>query len=182
MNKTLSRITLAGVMCALSLALVALIRFPIIPVAPFLIYEPGDIPIIIASFALGPIIGIAMTFVVALLQAIIFNANDGWFGFVMHMLATGMLLVVASLIYRRFNSLAGAIIGLICGVVAMTLIMIPANLILSPIFYGMPRQAVMALLPTAIIPFNLIKAGINATFTAVIYKSVIYLIKKYNIG
>jgi len=181
MNKRLSQITLAGIMCALSLALVALIRFPIIPAAPYLIYEPGDIPILIASFALGPIFGIAMTFVVALLQAIIFNANDGWFGFIMHFLATGTFAIVASLIYKRMNNLKGAIIGLVCGVIAMTIIMSISNLILSPIFYGMPRQAVIALLPTAIIPFNLIKAGLNSVFIAIIYKSVINLIKKYNL-
>ena len=37
---------------------------------------------------------------------------------------------------------------------------------------GTPRAAVTAMLVPVIIPFNLIKAGINALVTFVVYKSV----------
>lgn len=177
----LKRITTAGILCALSLALVAMLRFPIIPAAPYLIYEPGDIPIIIASFVLGPVFGLVMTAVVALLQALIFNAKDGLFGFFMHLLATGTLVLVASLIYKKFKSIVGAIVAVLAGTVAMTAVMAGANLLLSPIFYGMPREAVAAMLPTAIIPFNLLKAGINSIITLIVYKAIEAILKKLDI-
>ena len=37
---------------------------------------------------------------------------------------------------------------------------------------GAPREAVIAMLPTAIIPFNLVKAGANALLTFVLYKRI----------
>ena len=50
--------------------------------------------------------------------------------------------------------------------------MIPLNLIFTVRFLGVPREAVMAMLLPTIIPFNLIKAGINSVVTFVVYKSV----------
>jgi riboflavin transporter FmnP len=46
------------------------------------------------------------------------------------------------------------------------------NLIITPLYMGAPREAVVAMLPTAIIPFNLIKAGLNAVLTFILYKRV----------
>jgi riboflavin transporter FmnP len=166
------KIITSGILCALSLALVSILRFPIIPAAPYLIYEPGDIPIIIASFVLGPIYALGMTAVVSALQALIFNPNDGPFGFFMHVLSTGTLVLTASLIYNKYRSDVGSIIAVLVGTITMTIVMAAANLVLSPIFYGLPREVVMGLLPTAIIPFNLLKAGINSVATIIIYKAL----------
>jgi len=69
-------------------------------------------------------------------------------------------------------------IGLILGAISMTLIMIPANLIITTNFYGMPIETVKALLPVAVIPFNLLKAGINCLVTFIIYKPISNFINK----
>jgi riboflavin transporter FmnP len=42
---------------------------------------------------------------------------------------------------------------------------------------GVPRETVMKMLVPAIIPFNLIKAGVNSIFTFLLYESVIGVIK-----
>ena len=60
----------------------------------------------------------------------------------------------------------------------MVLIMIPANLVITTNFYGMPLEAVKASLPVAVIPFNLIKAGINCLVTFIIYKPISNFIKR----
>ena len=39
---------------AISIVLVAVIHFPLIPAAAFLEYDPADIPILICAFAYGP--------------------------------------------------------------------------------------------------------------------------------
>ncbi|HRV34069.1 MAG TPA: ECF transporter S component, partial [Anaerovoracaceae bacterium] len=41
-----------GILAAISIVLVALIHFPVFAAAPFLEYDPADIPIIIGTFAL----------------------------------------------------------------------------------------------------------------------------------
>ena len=64
------------------------------------------------------------------------------------------------------------------GTLAMTVLMCILNLVLDPIFWGTPREAVLRLLVPAIIPFNLSKAGINSLITFLIYKRVSKLIHR----
>ena len=70
------------------------------------------------------------------------------------------------------------IISLVLGTLAMTVLMCILNLVLDPIFWGTPREAVLRLLVPAIIPFNLSKAGINSLITFLIYKRVSKLIHR----
>ena len=44
-----------GMLTALSVVLTWLIHFPIFPGAPFLEYDPADIPILIGTFTFGPL-------------------------------------------------------------------------------------------------------------------------------
>ena len=46
---------------AISIVLVAVIHFPLIPAAAFLEYDPADIPILICAFAYGPLAGLLLT-------------------------------------------------------------------------------------------------------------------------
>lgn len=166
-----------GVLSALSIVLMLVVRFPIIPAAPYLIYEPADVPILIGTFLFGPLAGLSMTAVVSLIQATLLSA-DGWVGFVMHVVATGAFVITSGLIYKKKHSLKGAIIALVAGTLAMTLVMIPVNLIIQPRFYGVPYDVVKGLLIPAVIPFNLLKAGLNSIITAIVYKSISRLVHK----
>ena len=105
-----------AVLSALSIVLLLFVRFPIIPSAPFLMYEPADVPILVGAFLFGPVEGLVMTFVVAFIQAFSVNASDGWVGFLMHMIATGTLVLIAGSIYRKFHNYKGAILALIAGI------------------------------------------------------------------
>ncbi|MEG0392526.1 MAG: ECF transporter S component [Anaerovoracaceae bacterium] len=151
--------------------MVSLIHFPIIPGVPFLEYDPADIPILIGTFAFGPIAGILITIVTSVLQGVTVSAASGLYGILMHIIATGAFVLVAGLIYRGEKSRKKAIIALACGVLAMTAIMIPANIFITPYFMGAPREVVMAMLP-GIALFNLVKAGINGTVTFLLYKKI----------
>ena len=96
----------------------------------------------------------------------------------MHFLATGSYVVAAGLLYSRFHSRKAAIIGMAIGSVLQTLMMIPMNLIFTVHFFGVPREAVIALLPTAIIPFNAIKTVANSIITFLLYKRVSKVFEK----
>jgi riboflavin transporter FmnP len=63
-------------------------------------------------------------------------------------------------------------IALAIAVVIATVVMCIMNIIVTPAYMGAPRSAVIAMIPTVIIPFNLLKAGINALLTCVLYKRV----------
>jgi riboflavin transporter len=165
------RLTNIGVLMALSLVMMILIKFPIIPAMPFLLYEPGDIPILIISFLYGPVSGIVSTLVLSVLMALI-TGLGGPYGALMHFLATGTFVGIAGYIYSVKHTRNGAIMGLIGGSLAMTGIMIPANLIITPIYLGASYQQVLKLLVPGIIPFNLAKSLINSGLTILVYKKL----------
>lgn len=172
MNKKFNTVRLAklAMMVAISCVLVLLIRIPY-PPAPFLVYDPADVPIYITTFAFGPIAGLTVTFVVSLIQAFVLG-GDGVYGFIMHFFATGIFALIAGGLYRHKKSKKEAIIALVVGVIVITAVMCVANLIVTPLYMGTPREAVVAMLIPIIIPFNLLKSGINALITFLVYKRI----------
>ncbi|MEG0804651.1 MAG: ECF transporter S component, partial [Pygmaiobacter sp.] len=130
------QLTTLAMLAAVSVMLVAMIHFPIIPAAAFLEYDPADIPIFIGTFLYGPAAGLALTFVVCVIQGVTVSVAAGPIGIVMHFIATGTFVLLAGIIYRKNRTRKGAVRGLAVGVVAMTLVMCVLNLILTPIFMG----------------------------------------------
>jgi len=171
-----TKLTKMAMLAAFSVVLVLLIRIPY-PPAPFLVYDPADIPIFIGTFAFGPLAGFALTFVVSFIQAF-FLGGDGIIGFFMHLVSTGSFVLLAGWIYKRNNTRKTAVIALICGTIFMTVSMVFWNLLITPIFLGVPREAVIAMLGTVIIPFNLLKASINSVVTFLTYKSIARFLHK----
>ena len=92
--KSTKKIAIMGVMTAISIILIYIIRFPIIPAAPFLEYEPGDIPIYIIAFLYGPLSGLVITIIASLIQGITVSAGSGIIGIIMHIYATGTFVLV----------------------------------------------------------------------------------------
>lgn len=159
-----------AMMVAISCVLVLLIRIPF-PPAPFLVYDPADVPIYITTFAFGPAAGLVVTIVVSFIQAFVLG-GDAVYGFVMHVVATGMFAVVAGAIYKHKKSKKEAIVALAAGVIIATAVMCVMNMIVTPFYMGTPREAVMAMILPVILPFNLLKAGLNAVITFLVYKRI----------
>ena len=160
-----------AMLVAILIVLVALIRFPIFPAVAFLEYDPADIPILIGTFAFGPLAGILLTVVTSVLQGLTVSSASGAYGIIMHIIATCTLVIVAGLIYNREKTKKHAVIGLICGTLAMAVVMACANMVITPLFMGVPASAVWSLMPF-IVGFNLIKAGINSLVTFLLYKRI----------
>ena len=168
---TTERLAKMAMLVALSIVLVFLIHFPIFPAVPFLEYDPADIPILMGTFAFGPVAGILLTIVTAVLQGVTVSAQSGPYGIIMHIVATSALVLTSGLIYSKEKTKKRAVIALICGTLAMTIIMIPANLFITPKFMGMPLEGLLPFMPWIIL-FNFIKAGINSVVTFLVYKKI----------
>ena len=168
------RITSIGLLVALSI-IADIYSFPILPQAPFLLYNPGSVFLLIGSFKLGPKTGIVMCFMNAILFVII-TGKGGPYGALMNFLATGTLVYISSQIYLLHHNKKGAILGLILGTLAMTLIMVPANMIITPLYLGVDRGIVVNMLIPVIIPFNLFKGIISGVLTFILYKRLYPLI------
>ncbi|MDR0853116.1 MAG: ECF transporter S component [Clostridiales Family XIII bacterium] len=160
-----------GLLIAVSVIL-SFIHFPILPSAPFLELEISDVPILISGFAFGPISGLVVGAISIFLHDIMVGPASGLYGSIMHVIAAFVFVLVSGLIYKHKKSRKSALIGLIAGGLSMTLVMIPANLIVTPLFLGAPRAAVQAMILPAILPFNLIKAVVDAVIVFVIYKRI----------
>ncbi len=172
MNKQIRKLAVMAMLVAISIVLVYVVHFPIFPAAPFLEYDPADIPILIGAFAYGPLAGILLTVIASVIQGVTVSAGAGLYGILMHIIATSVLVLIASGIYRIVHTRNGAIIGLLCGTVAMGLVMMLANHFITPYFMGAPVEVVDAMLLPVILPFNLLKAGINSVVTFILYKTV----------
>lgn len=166
-----------AMLAAISIVFVSVIHFPLFPAAAFLEYDPADIPILIGTFAYGPIAGFILTVVVSLIQGSTVSAGSGIIGIIMHIVATGSCTLISGTIYQKMKTKKGAAISLSVGVITMTFAMVLMNLILTPLFMGAPVEAVMAMLVPIIIPFNLLKSCINCFITFLLYKSISHLLK-----
>ncbi len=169
-QKKTVRLAKMGMLVAISIVLVWIGRIPFPPL-PFLEYDPADIPILIGTFAFGPVNGLLLTLVAAVVQGLTVSSSSGLYGILMHVIATGTFVLVAGFIYRWKKTRKVALIATICGAIAWIAIMIPANLIITPLFMGMPQSAVIPMLP-AIIGFNAMKSGINGLVTFLLYKPI----------
>ncbi len=177
MNDT-KKITTLGIMGALSVLLAVMIHFPIFPAAPFLEYDPADIPIFISTFLFGPLSGFLLTVIVSLVQGITVSSSSGVIGIIMHILSTGSFVLVAGNLYKKNKSRKNASLSLLSGALTMSIVMILWNVIITPIFMNVDREIVLKMLIPAIIPFNVIKSGANAIITMLVYKKISKLVKK----
>lgn len=172
MKTNTKKMVTLGMLTALSIVLMMVVRFPLFPSATYLEYEPMDVPLMVAGLHYGPAAGFSVVVLSSIIQALTVSSASGWIGALMHIVSSGTLVLVSSFIYKRNKNKKTAAIAIAAGVVAMTLIMIPANLIITTNLYGVPIEVVKASLFTVTIPFNLLKAGINGILTYFVYKPV----------
>ncbi len=160
-----------GMMAAIACVL-GLFRFPILPMVPFLTYDFADIPIIISAFAFGPVAGLLITVVVSFIQAFLLG-GDQLYGFIMHILASGSFVIVASLIYKGHKTKKMAIVSLIAATLVMIAVMGAANYFVTPYYYGgaAMKEMVVQLMPFILL-FNLIKGVANSVITLLVYKRI----------
>lgn len=170
-EKVLIMATIA-ILSALSVVMIMVVpTIPIFPAVSWMRYDMADVPILVGSLLLGPLHGMIILVITAAIQAFPLGM-DGLLGFIMHVIASGTLLLIASVIYRNKKTFASLITGLILGSLGMTAIMVFWNLIITPIFLNAPIDVVLSMMVPFIIPFNLIKAGLNSLITGVVFYSL----------
>ena len=174
-NKT-HKLTLMAMFAALAYIIMAVGRIPISSVE-FLKYDPKDVMLAICAFILGPIPGVTVTLVVALIEMITVSST-GIIGFIMNFLSSAAFIWPAAALYKRRHTLRGAAAGLVVGVLLMTGLMLMWNYFITPYYMGYPREAVAAMLVPVFLPFNLVKGGLNAAITMLVYKPVSRALKK----
>ena len=176
MNMTTKKITTLGMLCALAVIVNLLIHFPLIPSVEFLSNDAKDVIIVIGGFIYGPGSAFIMSVITSLLEIMYRGGN--LLDVLMNVISTCTFACVAAWIYKRDHTREGAFIGLGAGIVCCVLSMLLWNYIITPIYFGMPREAVAAILLPGILPFNLLKCAMNAGVTLFLYKPLVTLFRR----
>ena len=161
-------------------------EFPI-PIMPgFIKMDISELPALIASFAYGPLSGIAVCLIKNLIKlpSTSTAAVGELFNFVMGALFVG----VAGIVYKTNKTRTGAIIGAVAGALIMALVSLPYNyFVVYPayvVMYHLPLEAIigmyqainpnvnglLACLVTFNVPFTFAKGMVDALLCFLIYK------------
>lgn len=173
MNNKTKTLTTIGMLCAFAYAATLIGRIPLVL---FLKYDPKDIIIAISGLIFGPLTSFFVTLIVSLVEMFTISEN-GILGFLMNVISSCSFACTAAFIYKKKRKLSGAIVGLFCGWGCMVLVMLFWNYLITPIYMGYPREVVAELLIPAFLPFNLIKGGLNAAITMILYKPIVTTLK-----
>lgn len=174
MNSKTKKMTTLAVLCAISYVVMVMGRIPIVL---FLKYDPKDVIITLGGLIWGPMSACIVSVIVSFIE--VFTVSEtGILGCLMNIVSSCSFACTASAIYKKKHTLSGAVIGLGVGSVAMVAVMLLWNYLITPLYMGYPREAVAELLLSAFLPFNALKAGLNAAFTFLLYKPITTALKR----
>lgn len=169
------------------LAAISAVLFMIeIPIVLFYKLDLSHLPVLLGTFAMGPVQG-TMILLVKSLLGLLHSSSQG-VGELADFLMGFAMLLPAGLIYRHDKSRRGAAIGMLVGALVATVVGVFSNLyIMVPFYgvaYGMPVEAIVGmgaaivpavdslwkfvLLITA--PFNLLKWIVISVLAGLMYK------------
>lgn len=166
-HEKIKRLVFVALFTALAYASTLIIH----PKVMFLTFDVKDSVITLAAMAFGPISGVVISFLAAVIEFITMG-ETGVYGFIMNFIGSSVFSVTAALIYKYKKTLWGGIVGLVTAVFTMTAAMLLANIVVTPYFMKTSTEEVLKLLPTLLLPFNFLKALANAGLAIGFYKPV----------
>ncbi len=172
----IKRLTALAMLAALSFA----VHFIHIPVM-FLNLDFKDVIMAVGGMYFGPLSGLALAILVPVLEFFM-SDGTGVYGLIMNWISSITFVCVASIIYRFRKTLSGAVIALISAALAMTAVMICANLLVTPYYMGVSVAEVGALIPKLLLPFNATKGILNASITLCVYKPITKILLRTGFG
>ena len=146
----------------------------------------STVPVLLGGFSLGSVPGLLILFIKDLVG--LTNSSSMGVGELADFLASAAMMLTAVAIYRRCRSRRGALIALIAGTLAMTVVGALVNYFILIPFYvavmNMPAEAIVAmigkvipavdslpkLIAFATTPFNLLKGIVLSIITFLLYK------------
>ena len=174
MKSKTKKLTTMGMLCALAYAATLVGRVPLVL---FLKYDPKDIIVAIGGLIFGPLTSFSVALIVSLVEAFTISEN-GILGFMMNVISSCSFACTAAFVYKKKRKISGAVVGLFCGWGCMVSVMMLWNYLIAPVYMGYTRASVSELLIPAFLPFNLIKGGLNAAITMILYKPIVTALRR----
>ena len=187
------RIAACAILTALAVLLMYLeVPLPFMPV--FLKFDFSEIPVLIGSFALGPVWGIVIELMKNLIHLPVTQTMG--IGELSNFITGVIYVATAGLIYCKFRTRKGAAASMGIATLALALIAVPVNAFITLPLYGsvmgFPMEAIIgmsaevnplvkdkiSLLFAVFVPFNLFKGIVVGLITFLVYKPISKLINK----
>lgn len=183
------RLTIVAICAALS-AILMLLEFPLVFIAPdFYKLDLSELPVLLCGFYLGPAGAVACEALKILLKLFMKGTSTAFVGDFANFAVGCSMVLPAVIIYHLGRKKKNAILGLITGVLSMTIFGSAFNaLYLLPKFADMfmPMEAILAmgqaiypkinsvwsLVLMCVVPLNLIKGILVSILTLLLYKRV----------
>lgn len=192
-----SRVRMITQIAMMGAAAVILMLFEIpLPFAPsFYEIDFSEVPVLIGCFTMGPMAGVLIELVKVLLNLLINGTMTAGIGEAANFLIGCAFCVPAGLIYQRFHSRKGAVIGMTAGTAVMTIVgslinafvLLPAYTMLMGLsletIIGMGTAVnpaitnITTLVLFAVVPFNLLKGVLVSIIVLLIYKKISPILK-----
>lgn len=159
---------------------VSLLDFPIFPATPFLKLDFGNVFILLISFLLGPVEGVAVCVMKELLRMI--GSSSGGVGELANMLATSAFILLPSIVYQFRKGLKWVVPCLVAACFLGTVGALLTNRFITfPLYMGAGAASVFADTFWFIVAFNLIKTASVSVLTLLLYKRLSNFLKKMKI-
>lgn len=185
----LHRLCAAALLGAVSAVLMSM-QIPVPFAPPFYNLDFAEVPALVGALFLGPAAGAAIETVKVLLKLLLRGTTTAFWGDFVNWLSGILFLVPTALLYRKVRERRGGLwLALGFGFVVRILWACFCNAYISlPMYaglYGWPMEQLIAMgtavnpaiqdLPTfivlAVLPFNLLKAGLDTLITALLLRS-----------
>ena len=155
----------------------------------------SELPVVIGTFALGPVAGVTIEAVKIILNLLFNGTSTAFIGEIANYIMGCAYVVPAGIIYYSNKTRKNALVGLGLGtLISITVGSLLNAVLLLPVYariYGMPMESLIAMgtaknesisglttfILLAVAPFNLVKYGLVSLITMLIYKPVSRLIK-----
>lgn len=188
-------IALIGMLGAVA-AVLMFLEMPLPVIAPpFYKMDLSEVPVLIGTFAMGPVAGMLIELIKILVHLIIKGTSTAFVGELGNFAVGCALILPAALVYHFKRTRVGAVLGMIAGTLVMAVVGMAINgFVLLPLyaaaFGGMEAiiaagtavhagvDSVFGFVALCVAPFNLIKGVITSVLTFFLYKRISSLIKR----
>ncbi len=172
-SQKIRRMVVIGMFAAMAYVAMLVIHIKV----SFLTLDVKDAVITLCGLYFGPLSALFISVLVPLVELITVS-DTGLYGLIMNILGSVSFSVTASLIYKWKKSFFGAILALSSAAFVVTGVMMLANLVVTPYFMGVNVATVRGMIPTLLLPFNLLKAIINVGVVLLLYKHLSTALRK----
>lgn len=193
-SKGIRRLAFIGMFSAIA-AVLMFLEFPLPFAPPFYKLDFSEIPVLIGTFAFGPVTGVICEFVKILVKTVIKGTSTAFVGELANLAIGCSLVVPAGIIYKMKKTRKSALISLLTGTLIMTVAGCFINAyVMLPTYaaaFHMPIDELVKMgtavnanvtnlftfVMLCVAPFNLLKGAADSILTFLLYKRISRLIK-----